>query len=294
MQHELTEQQRAKLAGRKVVASISGGKDSAALSLWLTENGIEHLRVFQDTGWESQVTYDYLRGELTNKIGPITEIRAPLQMRDLILKKGMFPSRQRRYCTEELKIKPFKRFRETVLADTDCVNAVGIRRDESKARADSPEWEWSNLFDCEVWRPLVDWTWQDVIDIHTRHNLKPNPLYLRGAERVGCWPCINSRKSEIAFLAENDAARIVELAELEQLAAIRADERQAKLKNPTFFQSTLPDENGKYPCIPIHQVVDWARTTRGGKQYEMFAGHARDQGCVRWGLCEQPRLDADK
>ena len=47
-------------AGRRVIASISGGKDSAAMSLWLTE----HDRVFADTGWEYEATYEYLRGPL--------------------------------------------------------------------------------------------------------------------------------------------------------------------------------------------------------------------------------------
>lgn len=45
-----------KLAGRIVIASISGGKDSAAMALWLIENEIPHERVFCDTGWEHQTT----------------------------------------------------------------------------------------------------------------------------------------------------------------------------------------------------------------------------------------------
>lgn len=39
-----------------IAGVISGGKDSAALSLWLTENGIEHRRVFANTGWEHDLT----------------------------------------------------------------------------------------------------------------------------------------------------------------------------------------------------------------------------------------------
>src|SRR3954471_22427545 len=77
-----------RLAGRRVVASISGGRDSAAMSLWFTEIGIEHERVFANTGWESDVTYDYLRGPLTDKLGPITEIRGDLDFVQLVEKKG--------------------------------------------------------------------------------------------------------------------------------------------------------------------------------------------------------------
>lgn len=91
------------IRGRRVIASVSGGKDSAAMSLYLTELGIEHERVFCDTGWEHPVTYEYLRGELTAKIGPITEIRGDLLMPDLVRKKGMFPSRTRRSRSGECR-----------------------------------------------------------------------------------------------------------------------------------------------------------------------------------------------
>lgn len=70
----------AKLNGRRVVASVSGGKDSAALSLWLTEQGIDHDRVFMDTGWEHPDTYEYLRGTLAAKLGAITELRGERDM----------------------------------------------------------------------------------------------------------------------------------------------------------------------------------------------------------------------
>ena len=79
-----------KIAGRRVVASISGGRDSAAMSLYLTELGIEHERVFVDTGWEHEVTYEYLRGPLTDKLGRITEIRGELDFSQLVMKKGLF------------------------------------------------------------------------------------------------------------------------------------------------------------------------------------------------------------
>lgn len=180
-----------RIAGRRVVASISGGKDSAAMSLWLTEQGIDHDRVFLDTGWENELTYTYLRGPLTALLGPIVELRGPLLMEELIRKKGMFPSRVRRFCTQELKVKPMQRYLSARIdGGEDMINAVGIRAAESEARSRMPEWEWQDGFDCEVWRPLLRWSEQDVIDIHRRHGLAPNPLYLLGASRVGCWPCI--------------------------------------------------------------------------------------------------------
>ena len=57
------------LNGRPLFASISGGKDSTALGLWLKDNGIKFTPVFIDTGWEHQATYDYIKDVLTPLFG---------------------------------------------------------------------------------------------------------------------------------------------------------------------------------------------------------------------------------
>jgi len=292
---------QARLDGRKLVASVSGGKDSAALSLWLTEVGLEHERVFLDTGWESEKTYAYL-DELEEAIGPIIRLKAERTMAELCLHKGMFPSRVRRFCTQELKVKPMIAYiAKRVDEGEDLVNAVGIRHEESAARAKMPEWEWSDGFDCETWRPLIEWSEEDVIAIHTRHGLRPNPLYLEGASRVGCWPCIFARKAEIRHIADSDPERINFIRDLEKQVQAKAAARYAEkgetfeslgYTKPTWFQAPLRkrDANGKTirtgECWPIDRVVGWSRTTRGGKQLELFEAGPSEAGCVRWGLCD--------
>lgn len=271
----MTPELREKLAGRLVVASVSGGKDSAALSLWLREQGIEHRRVFMDTGWEHPVTYEYLRGELTRVIGPIEEIRSaryPTGMVQLVRERATFPSRLRRFCTEELKVFPLRDY--VAALSVEAVNAIGIRAQESAARARMTEWEWSGAIDAETWRPLLAWVFEDVRAIHARHGLRPNPLYLDGAERVGCWPCIFARKAEIELVARTDPARIDLLEKLEgELTESAGDGR-------FWFHG----KTARNSLVPIRAVAEWSRTDRGGKQHQLFDPEP-DGGCMRWGLC---------
>lgn len=280
-----------KLQGRRVVASISGGKDSGAMSLYLHELGIEHDRVFLDTGWEHPATYEYLRGPLTDKLGPITEVSSELKMVDLILRKGIFPSRRMRWCTDELKMKPLAKHLSTY-AD-DVISAVGIRAAESEARSKMAEWEYSPGLDCDVWRPLLTWSEADVIAIHKRHGLAPNPLYLSGAERVGCWPCVMSRKAEIRLVAESDPERIALIRDLESqlterltMRCLETGEAQ-RWPELTFFQGSGSADRQNGQTWPIDKVVAWSRTSHGGKQLELFA--PLNEGCVRWGLCDAGR-----
>jgi 3'-phosphoadenosine 5'-phosphosulfate sulfotransferase (PAPS reductase)/FAD synthetase len=280
---EATKEQRARLGTRRVIASVSGGKDSAALSLWLAENGIEHDRVFLDTGWEHEDTYAYLRGPLTKKLGPIAEVKAPLGMVELIRAKAMFPSRLVRFCTQELKVFVFRDYvTKRIEAGEDVVNAVGIRAEESPARAAFGEWEWSDTFDCDVWRPLIAWRFDDVVAIHSRHALAPNPLYLRGASRVGCWPCIYARKEEIRLVADTDPARI------DLIRALEAEMTEGrKARGTEGIASYFALEKGRTRvAATIDEAVAWSRTASGGKNLAMFAPGPPDEGCMRWGLCE--------
>lgn len=325
-----------------VLASISGGKDSAAMALYFRELGIESVKVFCDTGWEHRDTYTYIRETLEPAIGPIEWLRSDValtgeneefaqemeailghysSMVRWIVKKGMFPARQRRYCTEELKVNPISE-RMRPIANSDpwmVINAVGIRAGESFARSQLPEWEASNLgtkgypMRAWTWRPLREWTEPDVIAIHKRHGLKPNPLYIRGASRVGCWPCIFARKAEVAMVARDDDARIRVISAMERYltgasvyrAMIRAEtpipegldedarEIAEQLRDPghwrnkrTFFGA---GEKGRgWDFYDIRRTVEWANTDRGGRQMPMFSplDDAAADGCMRWGMCE--------
>lgn len=201
----------------------------------------------------------------------------------------MFPSRVLRFCTQDLKIKPFKKYFDSL--DEDFVNAVGIRKAESEARSKMVEWEFNPGFDCETWRPIINFSEQDVIDLHRKHDIKPNPLYLKGASRVGCFPCIYARKNEIRYIAENHPERIERIRALEGKVAekvrAKAEEKGEAVKYlPTFFQAKGGAAGREDGSFPIDSVVEWSKTSRGGRQFELFSADERDAGCMRWGLCE--------
>lgn len=204
----------------------------------------------------------------------------------LIRRKQMFPSRTRRFCTEQLKLVPLKAHMSRLADDTPVINAIGIRAAESQARSKLTEWEWNDDFDCWTWRPLIAWSEQDVIDIHTRHGLAPNPLYLRGAQRVGCYPCIYARKAEIAALPQSVIDRLSPLEhELTADAIARGVERPER----AFFHLHDP-ANHASGFMPIERVREWARSDRGGRQMLLLDAPS-EPGCMRWGLCEH--LPAD-
>lgn len=298
----------AKLNGRIVVCSVSGGKDSTAMCLYLQRDlGLDVRRVHCLTGWDAPETLEYIRGPLTAELGPITEVssfRYPGGMVDLIESKGMFPTKKRRFCTEELKIKPLAAFHRSIQDDgAETVGSVGIRAGESEARAKMSEWEWTDFLDADTWRPILSWTEADVIDIHSRYNVAPNPLYIRanGAHaRVGCVPCFYATKDALRVVADQYPEQIVTIRRLEahvrEAVAGKVEARQAAgeelrtgkfgFQYPTFFY------NSGIGYIPVDDAVRWSRTSHGGKQFELF--HDREEGCVRWGLCESMQKDDEE
>ena len=283
--------------GRKIV-SVSGGKDSTAMCLHLFEIGYtrdQFDRIFFDTGWEDKSTYEYL-DLLEDTVGPIIRLKADIPIKEeyrehieafekrlgyespmirRIFRYTGFPSRTIKWCTKELKIDVAQKYFNSI--EETFINLVGIRKEESQRRSQMQEWEYNEGFDCWVWRPLIDWKEKDVIDIHRRFNLVPNRLYLQGSTRVGCYPCINSRKSEIKHLSSE---RIDLLRDLEEVITRLRIERLGEDQLPaTFFQSVYRNKQ----ITPIDDVILWSKTKRGGKQFELFA--KEEPTCVRWGMC---------
>lgn len=276
--------------GMPLVASVSGGKDSTACMIALRAAGMPFRAVFADTGWEAPETYAYI-DTLRSIFGPIDVVRAesktgePRAMVDRIRYRAGFPARMQRWCTTELKVQPLRAYHDAI-NDGDTVSVVGIRAEESARRAQMAEAEDDTQWGGWIWRPLIDWTEEDVYRAHHEAGVPLNPLYKRGHTRVGCWPCIHANKQEIRLIAEHDPARVDEIAELE--AWTENERRRRNAETPGRYKhlrGSLLQASGADGVAPIRDVVAWSRTSRGGRQLPLLVDPPSD-GCFRWGLCE--------
>ncbi len=213
---------------------------------------------------------------------------------DLCMWKGRFPSTKARFCTFDLKHEPIRQ--QIVLPALEEYDEViswqGVRAQESPARAALPMWEEDadNTPGLHVYRPILNWTHEDVFALAKRHGIKPNPLYQQGCSRVGCMPCIHARKSELAEIFTRWPEEIARVAEWERLVA--ACSRRG---NSTFFPSTHDPRRAEKRIeivtvenYGIASYRDWAMTTRGGSQFDLLAATNDKTVCssVYAGVCE--------
>lgn len=270
--------------GLQVVASVSGGKDSTALILALREAEIPARYVFADTGWEAPETYEYL-DTLRARLGiTIDVVGVEGGMVARAETRAGFPSRMTRWCTRELKIEPLRRYHDGLGVET--ISAMGVRGQESAARAKLTEWEDDAEWGGFVWRPLMLWKVEDVIGIHHRHGVSMNPLYRAGFDRVGCFPCIFESKEGIRQTAAQHPERIEEIAGHERrFTALRAERNAEKPGRYSHAQASFFLASDRLKPMTIHEVVTWSRTDRGGRQLPLLQPAPRG-GCMRWGLCD--------
>lgn len=118
----------------KHVLGLSGGRDSAALAVYMRQNhpefDIEYF--FTDTGKELPEVYEFL-GRLEGFLGKTILRLNPERDFDYWLKQfnNFLPSPQTRWCTRQLKLRPFELWLKPVLASGKIVNSyVAIRSDE--------------------------------------------------------------------------------------------------------------------------------------------------------------------
>lgn len=118
----------------KHVLGLSGGRDSAALAVYMRQHHpeLEMEYFFTDTGKELPEVYEFL-GRLEGFLGQEICRLNPDRDFDFWLKQynDFLPSPQTRWCTRQLKLRPFERWVRPMLKDGMTVYSyVAIRSDE--------------------------------------------------------------------------------------------------------------------------------------------------------------------
>lgn len=287
----------------KIIVSFSGGKDSQACLIYaVNKYGAENIEaVFCDTGWEHPETYKHIDNICKMMGVNLTVLKSKYDFVALAKHKKRFPSTKARFCTVELKVKPMIDY---VLSLNDsCIIIQGIRGKESFARSQmnaecmyfkeyftprvdkkgkkvystyrkSDVVEYCKIHDASVHRPLFEWTSQDVIDCILKAEQRPNPLYYRGYSRVGCFPCIMCRKSEMLNLM-NDIDMKQRL--------IDAENNVGRSFFPPDYIPKYACSNGYYPSVQdVFKYVSDKNATLD--MFEPSEGYA----CMSMfhGLCE--------
>lgn len=186
------------------VLGLSGGKDSAALAIYMSHNhpelDIEYF--FTDTGEELPEVYEFLN-KLEGFLGNGKKIKKLNPGRDfkhyLAKNNGFLPAAHARWCTINLKLKPFKAWVNEFLKQGDTVYSyVAIRSDE-----DYREGYVSNDDNLIVKLPFredkIDK--QGVLDILDSSGIGL-PKYYDWRSRSGCTFCFFQQKIEWVRLRE--------------------------------------------------------------------------------------------
>ncbi len=189
------------------VLSLSGGKDSTALAFFIRENMPEaHEQieyVFCDTEHELPETYEYLDKIEVFLDKPIERLKPYKSFEHLHELHGYLPSITRRWCTVEMKTKPFrKHIYDKFLKNEEApVNLyIGIRADEAhRASSDKSDGNYIKAVFPFVENGLNG---RDINNILEKSGIGL-PEYYKWSKRSGCYFCFFQSKITWINLYEN-------------------------------------------------------------------------------------------
>ena len=188
-------------AGALVAVNHSGDKDSQAMTILLSRIVLRDRLVavhapLGEVEWPG--TVDHIRATLPAGV-PL--ILAPVASGKTLLhsieERGRFPSPAVRWCTSSLKRGPIEReLRRYLKAHPRfggrIVSAMGMRAEESAARARKPSWRLNDRnsragrtwFD---WLPIFNLTERQVFRVIRDAGQPPHPAYATLPDRIAAW-----------------------------------------------------------------------------------------------------------
>lgn len=131
------------------------------------------------------------------------------------------PDLRVRWCSPYVKIDVFRRAlnNHPKYKEKKVLVVTGERREESSNRAKYAETEIhasnSKKRLVHAWRPVIDWTEQQIWDEYEKRKFLPHPAYILGWNRTSCFGCIFSTADLWAMMREIAPERFNRLVELE-------------------------------------------------------------------------------
>ena len=236
------------------VLSLSGGKDSAALAIYMRDRvpGMEYI--FSDTRKELPETYAYLE-RIEDFLGTrVNRLNAELGFDHWYdVYGGMIPSNHRRWCTKMLKLKPFEDF----VGDDPVINYVGLRADENRTGYISHKPNITPVY------PFQDdgLKLPDIEEILRVSGVGMPPYTEWGRSRSGCFFCFYQQKIEWVLLKETHPALFEEAkayekpyqgsgntftwSDRESLAELERPERMAAIKEERRRRLLVRESRGE-------------------------------------------------
>lgn len=253
------------------ILSLSGGKDSAALAIYMRDRVPDMEYIFSDTRKELPETYEYLE-RISSYLGKeVTRLNADVGFDHWYeMYGGMIPSNHRRWCTRALKLKPFEKH----CGDDQVVNYVGLRADEDRSGYISHKPNIKAVYPFKEDGLIL----RDIEEILRSSGVGMPPYTKWGRTRSGCYFCFYQQKIEWVRLKEThpdlyDKAKAYEkpyertgnfftwsqgesLAEMEQPArveqikrehVIRIERKVARKENATLREVFAEADRGEQP-----------------------------------------------
>ena len=217
-------------AGALVAVNTSGGKDSQTMTILLSrivprDQIVAVHAPLVDVEWPG--TIEFIRATLPAGMPLIlAPVASGKTLLDSIEERGRFPSPKVRWCTSSLKRGPIEReLRQHLKANPRfggrIVNAMGMRAEESPARARKSPWRLNERnsragrtwFD---WLPIFDLSTDDVFGIIRDAGQSPHPAYGMGMSRLSCVFCIMASRADLCTAARLQPALYARYVALEE------------------------------------------------------------------------------
>lgn len=250
--------------GAALVLSVSGGKDSDAMTHHLLER-------HQIAGWSGNAvmihadlgarvewhqTPEYVRNLAHRKGVPLHVVR--WTQGDLIDRiwqryykdpaRPCWPSAQMRYCTADLKRSPINRWLRNHFPTGNVICAMGLRAQESHARARRKTFTLRTDASAPTkgrfvydWLPIHEWSESDVWDCIRRHGNVYHEAYTYGNQRLSCALCVLANLNDLINGAVHNPDTYREYCRIEAVTgySFRKDFWLSSLRPEILPQETL-------------------------------------------------------